>query len=170
MERTIQHILQQLPANQEKAEANRKADVENLKRMLDEMLRANHDGLQETTACNGATETKPYPEMMQSVEEHQDIHKEDVAVMPVGEPRKRRRVCNLASERSQKKKKRTRGKSGSRRKYAAAGRKVSRRAKLAWRKRNIDGKECTRANVVQEIQRGRTFLRRRQQEPDTAMA
>jgi hypothetical protein len=37
---------------------------------------------------------------------------------------------------------------------------------VAWRKRNVSGKECTRANVVQEIQRGRTFGRRRQQEPE----
>jgi hypothetical protein len=73
--------------------------------------------------------------------------------MPVGEPRKRRKVRNVAAELHQERKERTRGKIGSRRKSAAAGRKVSRRAKMAWRKRNIARKECTRANVVQEIQR-----------------
>jgi hypothetical protein len=75
--------------------------------------------------------------MMQSIEEHQEIPKEDAAVMPVGGPRKGRRSCNLAAERCQKMSERTQGNSGSRRKSAAACRKVSRRAKLEWRKRNL---------------------------------
>jgi hypothetical protein len=57
--------------------------------------------------------------------------------MPVGEPRKRHRVSNLAAERLQKRKKKTRGNIGSRRKLAAACRKVSRRAKVAWRKKKL---------------------------------
>jgi hypothetical protein len=40
--------------------------------------------------------------MMQSIEEHQEIHKGEAAVMPVGGLRKRRRVQNLAVERLQK--------------------------------------------------------------------
>jgi hypothetical protein len=67
--------------------------------------------------------------MMQSIEEHQEILKEDAAVMPVGEPRKLRGVCNLAAEGRQKRKERTQGYHGSRRKSAAACREV------AWRKR-----------------------------------
>jgi hypothetical protein len=59
--------------------------------------------LDETTACNEATETGPDPGMMQAIEEHQEIAKEDAAVMPVGGPRKRGTVCNLAAERRQKK-------------------------------------------------------------------
>jgi hypothetical protein len=55
--------------------------------------------------------------------------------MPVGEPKKRRRVQNLAAERRQKRKERTRGNRGSRKKLAAAYMKVSRRAKVAWRKK-----------------------------------
>jgi hypothetical protein len=39
--------------------------------------------LDETTACNKATETEPIPQMMQSIEEHQDIPKGEAAVMPV---------------------------------------------------------------------------------------
>jgi hypothetical protein len=93
--------------------------------------------LDETTACNEATETEPDPRMMQSTEEHQEIPKEDAAVMPVGKPRKRSRVCNLAAERRRKRKERTRGNRGPRRKSAAACRKVSRRAKVTWRKRNL---------------------------------
>jgi hypothetical protein len=63
--------------------------------------------------------------MMQSKGEHQEITKGEAAVMPVGEPRKRRRVCNLAAERRQKRKERTRGYRGSRRKSAAACKRVS---------------------------------------------
>jgi hypothetical protein len=54
----------------------------------------------------------------------------------------------------------------SRLELAVARRKVPRREKVASRRRNIARKECTRANVVQEIQGGRTFGRRRQQEPE----
>jgi hypothetical protein len=96
------------------------------------------------TACNGATETDPNPGMMQSIEEHQ-IPKEDAAVMSVGDPRKRRRVWNLAAERIQKRKERTRGYRGSRRKSAAAC-KVSRRAKVAWRRRNLFRRTGTQEN------------------------
>jgi hypothetical protein len=75
--------------------------------------------------------------MMQSTEEYQEIPKGDAAVIPVGKPRKQRRVCNLAAERRQKMKERTRGNRGSRRKSAAACRKVSRCAKVAWQKRSL---------------------------------
>jgi hypothetical protein len=63
--------------------------------------------LDEPTACNGATETEPDPGLMQSVEENQEIPKEHAAVMPVGGPRKRPKICNLAAERCQKRKERT---------------------------------------------------------------
>jgi hypothetical protein len=56
--------------------------------------------------------------MMQSTEEHQEISKGEAAVMLVGEPRKWRRVRNLAAERRQKMKKRTWEKSGYKRKLA----------------------------------------------------
>jgi hypothetical protein len=93
--------------------------------------------LGKTTACNEATDFEPNPGMMQSIEEHQEIPKGEAAVMPVGEPRKRRRVCNLAAERRQKTRERAQGYSESRRKSAAACRKVFRRAKVAWRKINF---------------------------------
>jgi hypothetical protein len=82
-------------------------------------------GLDEMTACNGTTETEPDPGMMLSIEE------------PVREPRKRRRVRNLAAEHHQKQKERTRGYSGSRKKSAAICRKVSCRANVARGKRNL---------------------------------
>jgi hypothetical protein len=66
---------------------------------------------------------------MQSMEEHLEIPQEEAVVAPVGEPRKRRRV--------RKRKEGIRGTCESRRKLTVAGRKVSRRATLAWRKRNL---------------------------------
>jgi hypothetical protein len=87
-------------ADLEQMETNGKADLENLKRMMEEMLRANQDCLKEMTTCNEVTETELDPGMMQSIEEHQEVPMEDTTVMPVGQPRKRRRVCNLAAERS----------------------------------------------------------------------
>jgi type I restriction-modification system DNA methylase subunit len=41
MERTMQQMLQQPLANQEKAETNRKADLENLKRTMEGITSAN---------------------------------------------------------------------------------------------------------------------------------
>jgi hypothetical protein len=96
--------------------------------------------LDETTACNGATETEPDPGMMQSIKENQEIPKGEAAVMPVGEPRKRRRVRNLAAEGRRKRKERTRGYRGSRKKSAAACRKVSCRAKGHGEKETSSGK------------------------------
>jgi hypothetical protein len=90
-----------------------------------------------TMAHQEATETEPDPRMMQSIDEHQEIPKEGAAVMPVRDLMKRRRVCNLATERRQKRKESTRRSRGSRRKSAAACRKVSRRAKVAWRESNL---------------------------------
>jgi hypothetical protein len=84
--------------------------------------------------------------MMQSTEEHQEIPKGEAAVMQVGEPRKRYKIRNLAAERRQKRKERTGGNRGSRRKSAAACRKVSRRAKVAWRKRKLVRRSGTQEN------------------------
>jgi hypothetical protein len=104
--------------------------------------------------------------MMQSIGEHQEVPKEEVAVMPVGGLRKRCRDRNLAARRRQKPKRRIRASRESQKTLTIAGRKVSRRARVAWRKRNIARKYCTRANVVQESQIGRTFGRRRQPKPE----
>jgi hypothetical protein len=65
------------------------------------------DTRRKTTACQDAMEantvkTGPDPGMTQSVEEHQGIPKREIAVMPVGGLRKRRRVRKQAAERRQK--------------------------------------------------------------------
>jgi hypothetical protein len=67
-------------------------------------------------------------------------------VLPVGEPRKLRRVCNLAMDHHQKMRERDWGNSGFSRKLAAACRKVSRYAKVAWRKRKLVRKIRTQGN------------------------
>jgi hypothetical protein len=109
------------------------------------------DAYHERMACLGKTEadtekTKPDPRMMQSTEEHQEIPKGEAAVMPVGEPRKRRRVRSLAAECSQKRKERTRGKRGSRRQSAAACRKLSHCARVAWHRKSVVRKIGTQEN------------------------
>jgi hypothetical protein len=81
------------------------------------------------------------PGMMQSMEEHRDILTQDAVVMPVGEPRKRRRVRNLAAKSHQKRKERTRGNCGT-----TCRKKVSRHATVAWRKRNLFRKIWTKVN------------------------
>jgi hypothetical protein len=101
----------------EKIWAEMEAIQTKTKAMRDRM-ETNMKACQETTTCHEATEAEternePHPRMMQSIEVHQEIPKEDAAVMPVGGRSKRRRVCNLAVERRQKRKERTRGNSGS---------------------------------------------------------
>jgi hypothetical protein len=83
--------------------------------------------------------------MMQSIEEHQEIPKGEAAALPVGELRKRRRVRNLAAEHRQKLKERTRGYCGSRKRVTITGRRMTRRARVAWHKRNIFRKIVDRA-------------------------
>jgi hypothetical protein len=96
---------------------------------------------QETTTCHEATEggtekTEPDPGTMHSVEEHEDIPKEEATVMPVGGLRKRRRDQNLTAGRRQKLKGRIRASCESRRRSTIAGRKMTRRSTVAWRRRN----------------------------------
>jgi hypothetical protein len=102
-------------------------------------------------ACLGKTEadtekTKSDPGMMQSTEEHQEIPKGEAAVMPVRELRKRRRVRSLAAERRQKQKESTRGNRGHWRKSAAACRKVSHCARVAWHRKSVVSKIGTQEN------------------------
>jgi hypothetical protein len=84
--------------------------------------------------------------MMPSVQEHQDIPTEDVAVMPVGEPRKRRRVRKLAAGRQQEIKYGTRRNYESKRKSPTACRMISRRVAVARSNGNNFRKLQTRKN------------------------
>jgi hypothetical protein len=105
------------------------------------------DDRNETTAYNEATEKiETDPGMMQSAEEHQDIPIEEVAVMPVEGLKKRRRGRKSTAGRRGEPKKLTRGNCGSRKKLAAACRKVSRHATVAWLKRKVFRRSGTQEN------------------------
>jgi hypothetical protein len=141
MNTTTDAIQAKADSKEEEMLARMREDIKSgqgeIRSTLDKWLMVLKDGRKETTAYKEVTETKLDPGLMQSIEAHQDIHKGEVAVMPVEESMKRRRVCNLAAERPQKRKERTRRNRGSRRKLAAAYRKVPRRAKVEWRKRKL---------------------------------
>jgi hypothetical protein len=83
-----------------------KADQEDFKRMMEEinaqldinykkmmlMLDAHHERTAASLGKTEASDFKAVPEKIESVTEHQELPKEDAAVMPLGRPRKRRRV------------------------------------------------------------------------------
>jgi hypothetical protein len=96
-------------------------------------------------------------EEMESESEHREVPKEEAAVMPVGGLRKQCRDRNLAVERRQKPKGRIQASCEFLKRLTVAGIRMTLRARVTWHKRNI-----ARANVVQEIWRGRMFGRRRQ--------
>jgi hypothetical protein len=131
----LQQTVELLLSMQAKMDANIKAYHEEMMAMVDAYHERMMACLRKTKADTEKTE--PDPGMMQSTEENQEIPKGEAAVIPVREPRKRRRVRSLATERCQKWKERTRGNRGSRRKSAAACRKVSHCARVAWHKRNL---------------------------------
>jgi hypothetical protein len=88
-------------ADRARMEAEMKADRKAYHEEMMAMVDAYHERMM---ACFGKTEadtkqTEPDPGMMQPTEGHQEIPKGEAAVKPVGEPRKRRRVRNLAAER-----------------------------------------------------------------------
>jgi hypothetical protein len=118
-------------------------------------LKACHEAKKAETERN-----EPDPGMMQSVGKHQEVPKEEAAVIPVTGLRKQRRDQNLAMGRRQKPKGRIWASLVSRKRLTIAGRKLSRRARVAWPKRNIARRDCTRANVVQEAQSARVLRRR----------
>jgi hypothetical protein len=103
----------------------------------------------ETAAFQEATEgdtekTEPDPGIMQSVREHQEVTKEDAAVMPVGGLRKRRRDRNLAAGRRQKPKRSIPASCESRRRSTVAGRKMTRRATVELCSENVVRKDWNR--------------------------
>jgi hypothetical protein len=131
--------MEEINANQAEMKADRKANQARIEAKLNAkhkkmmaMFDAHHERIMASLEKTKATDFKANPEEMESVMEQQEIPKEDTTVMLVGEPRKQRRVCNLAAERRQKRKERTQGNHESRRKLAAACRKMSHCAKVAW--------------------------------------
>jgi hypothetical protein len=99
-----------------------------------------------TVHSQEATKTKPDPEMMQSVEEHQEIPKKDAVVKPVNGRKKRRRARKPAAGRRGKPNELTQGDCESGKKLAAACKKITRRATVAWRKKNVFRRTVTQGN------------------------
>jgi hypothetical protein len=130
-----------------KMKEDRKADHEDLlasmeKRMT--MLEAQQKRMMVSLGQTEANTEKIDPRMMQSPEEHQDVPSEDVVVKPVKGLKMRRRGRKCTAGRRGEPKELNRGNCGSRRKLAAACRKVSRYATVAWRKRKLFRKSETR--------------------------
>jgi hypothetical protein len=75
---------------------------------------------------------------------HQEVPREDAAVMPVGGPRKRRRDRNPDARRQGKPKEETQGKDGCRKNLVPARRGTTRRAAVARRRRDFVKKVRTR--------------------------
>jgi hypothetical protein len=101
MERLLAKLEDKMDANQKKAEADKKDLLTRMETKIDayheKRMVMFHAYEKRMMACLGQTEANTEeneinPGMMQSAEEHQDIPTEDVTVMPVGRPRKRRRV------------------------------------------------------------------------------
>jgi hypothetical protein len=102
----------------------------------------------ETAASQEATEantekTEPDRGMRQTVAEHQVALKEDAVVKPVKGRKKRHRGRRPAAGRRGEPKELTRSDCGYGKKLAAACRKVSSCATVAWRKRNLFRKNST---------------------------
>jgi hypothetical protein len=77
---------------------------ERMKANMDACMADIKDNREETMTCHGATEAdiekiEPDSGMMQSIAEHQEISREDAAVMPVGGLRKQRRSRKQAAGR-----------------------------------------------------------------------
>jgi hypothetical protein len=85
--------------------------------------------------------------MEQSVAEHEEVPNDEDAVMPVGELRKRHGNRNLTAGRRQKVKGRIQASCEYRKRLAPAGRRMNLCAGVAWLRRGVVRKDCTRAMV-----------------------
>jgi hypothetical protein len=104
---------------------------------LNETVEKTHRECEERTsadmkASQEATKTETAPETMQSIEEHEEIPKENAAVMPVEELRKWRRDRNMDARRRRIQQERTQKKEGCRKDLVAV-----RRAAVTWRRINV---------------------------------
>jgi hypothetical protein len=88
------------------------------------------DHLPEATEAD-TEKIEPYPGMIQSIGDHQEVPKEEAAIMLVGGLRKRRRDWNLAARRHQKPKVRIQASCESRKRLTIAYRKMTRHARVA---------------------------------------
>jgi hypothetical protein len=133
-------------AQREERKAEREADREQSKADVEQILAKMEE---RTTATQAKTNAKlkelmePSPEMMQSIGVHREVPREEAAVIPVRGRKWRHRGRKQAAGRHGEPKELTRGDHGSGKKLAAACRKASRRATVAWLKRNVFRKSWT---------------------------
>jgi hypothetical protein len=131
----MQQMLQQLLAMQEKEETNMKADLAKMK--------ANREKIQ--AEMEAMRDKRMDPGKMQIQEEHQEFPKENSVVKPVKGRKKRHRDGKPAAGRRGEPNDLTRGDCGSE-KLAAACKKITCCATVAWRKRNVLRKIVTQGN------------------------
>jgi hypothetical protein len=170
MQQMMEMLLKEIKAGQEqmeKMEANRKADKEDFMAKLDadrravkEENKADRRDLKELMKMMTANQAKTDAKVTELTEEEEpasvdrkpevaqqrEVPVEDAVVIPVKGRKKRHRGMKKAAERREEPKELTRGLCGSRMKLAAACRKVSRRATVAWCKRIILRKSSTQRN------------------------
>jgi ElaB/YqjD/DUF883 family membrane-anchored ribosome-binding protein len=141
-----EEMIQEMRADQEQS----RADMEEILAKMEERMTATQaktDGkLKELTETIEKTLMEPSQEMMQSAEENQEVPRDDAVVKPVRGWKRRHRGRKQAVGRRGEPKELNRGDCGSRKKLAAACRKASCRATVAWRKRNVFRKSWTHGN------------------------
>jgi hypothetical protein len=165
MDANIKAMKEMMKEIKEDMNANRKADREDLKEMREEIKSGQVEircivnawivemkkDRKETMSCQATTvacldNKELNPEDMKYEVEHREVPMEEVTVKSSGTMKKRHRGRHLVAWRREETKELTQGDYGSRRKLAAACRKVSRHAKVAWRKRNAFRKIRTQGN------------------------
>jgi hypothetical protein len=141
-QRIMEILLARMDTNtralRETMKTNQDVLIKTVKQEMRAMVDACH---KEMMACLGKTEantekTDPDQGMMQSTEEHQEFSKNDATVIPIKGQKKRRRARKPAAGRRGKPKELTQSDCGSGKKLAAAC-KMTRRATVAWRKKNV---------------------------------
>jgi hypothetical protein len=169
----IVELLLSMQARMEKADADRQAEQELLIGIMDANAKSMREDIKcgqaemrsildawianikvarkKTTACQEVMGANPEkfehdPGKMQSMEEHQEIPKEDTVVKPVKGREKRHRDRKPAAGRRGEPNELTRGDCGSGKKLAAACKKTTHRATVAWRKRNVRRRTVTQEN------------------------
>jgi hypothetical protein len=147
-----EEVKQEKVADREEMKQEIRAGQEHLTTTIN----AHHERIMTCLGKPEAKDLKVNPEEIGSDSEHREVPEEVVAVKSSGTMKKRHRDRHLAGGHCGKPKELTRGDRGSRRKLAAACRKVSRRAAVAWHSRNMV-RECMRAKVERGIRRVRTL-------------
>jgi hypothetical protein len=144
----------------------RKAEMEDILAKMEERMTATQaktEGkLKELTETFEETQMEPREEMMQSAEEHHEVPNADAVVIPVRGRKRRHRGRKQAAGRHGEPKELNRGDHGSRKKLAAACRKASRRATVAWLKRNVFRKSwtCGYCGLRKEVTASRRMVKR----------